>query len=168
MTDKTTPTAENTDEAPAVLDITDELAGEAPAGADDEPGGSTATTSKEPAEKDGPNAEAARYRRRLREAETERDALKEKVTALQRAQLEAAAADQGLKPEALWAAGVELGELVNDDGTIDPAKAASAVRAAGDKLGVWEARKKLFVPSEGRSPRPSQGNGFTEAFRPRS
>ncbi|OYO07887.1 hypothetical protein CGZ94_20680 [Enemella evansiae] len=135
--------------------------------------GSTATNSEavgdqgspDQAEKDGPNAEAAKYRRRLREAETERDQLKDQVAALQRSAIEAVAVEMKLKPEALWAAGVDLAELVCDDGTIDRAKTTVAIETAGDKLGVWEARKKVTVPREGASPNPPRLDPFTAAFR---
>src|SRR4051812_7340440 len=56
------------------------------------------------------NKEAARYRRRLRETEQERDTLKATVEALQRAEVDRLAESDGLRPAALWS-GAELGDL---------------------------------------------------------
>ena len=78
----------------------------------------------------GPGREAAKYRRRLREAETERDRLSEQVGALQRAEVERLATADDLRPAALWASGVELAGLLTDDGTVDAEKVSAAIGAA--------------------------------------
>ena len=87
--------------------------------------------------------EAAKYRRRLREAETERDSAREQMDALRRQVAESAS---GLdKPAALWAAGVSLDDLFTDQGTLDHDAITAAVEtvremremlrmAAGDDL----------------------------------
>ncbi|OBC12614.1 hypothetical protein A5784_32825 [Mycobacterium sp. 852013-50091_SCH5140682] len=79
--------------------------------------------------------EAAKYRRRLREAEAERDQLAERVTALQRAEVERLATADGLKPAALWSS-TELAGLLDDEGVVDAAKVAAAISGARDTLGI--------------------------------
>lgn len=89
-------------------------------------------------EPESPNAEAAKYRRRLRETEaahleaeqtwqTERDQLISQRDALRRAEVERIAEDHGVKSALIWAAGTELDALVADDGTVDKDKAATAI-----------------------------------------
>lgn len=83
-----------------------------------------------------PGREAAKYRRQLREVETERDGLAAQLEALRRAEAERLAGDHKLKPAALWAAGATLADLLDADGTVDPAKVAEAVTAARTALGI--------------------------------
>lgn len=95
------------------------------------------------AEDDGnPNAEAARYRRKLRDAEAERDALAGRLEVLQRAEAERIAADHMTKPAALWAAGTELADLLAEDGTVDPQRVAQASIGAVDALGLTPVRRR--------------------------
>src|SRR5690606_20161516 len=61
--------------------------------------------------------EAAKYRRRLREVEAERDRLAGQVEALQRGVIERLCSEKfKLKPEALWAAGYTVADLVDEGG----------------------------------------------------
>ncbi len=99
-----------------------------------------------------PNAEAARYRRRLREVEAERDALADKVESLQRAQALAQAAGVLSQPADLFEVGrVDLAALLNADGDLD----AGAVAAALDAL--IEARPGLAIPREPSYKNPHAG-----------
>lgn len=75
------------------------------------------------------NSEAARYRRQLRDTEAQRDQLADRLTAYERTDAERHA-DRLADPRDLWTAGVELDDLRNEDGTIDPEK----VRAAADQV----------------------------------
>lgn len=97
----------------------------------------------------------ARYRTQLREAEAERDTLTARVEALQRAEVERLASDLIEKPAALWTAGVDLADLTDDDGAIDPDKVTDAVKAAQSDLGLQGSQKALragpVVPLEGTS-----------------
>jgi hypothetical protein len=64
--------------------------------------------------------EAASYRRRLRETETERDQLRERVQSYERDHVERIAADAGLQvPGDIWTFGATLDTLRDDDGSID-------------------------------------------------
>jgi hypothetical protein len=101
------------------------------------------------------NAEAARWRSKLRTAEAERDALAEAVETLQR-QLIAGAMPHGSKlgPDALWLAGRKPGGLF-ENGQLDPDKLTAAVKEVHAELGV------RFGPD----PIPGQGGGSGAGLR---
>lgn len=98
-----------------------------------------------------PNREAARYRRRLRATEAERDGLRAQVESLQRAEVERVARTDGhlTRPSALWASGVSLADLVAQDGTVDRERVMTAVGAAVDRLGLATVRAPRPDPSQG-------------------
>lgn len=107
--------------------------------------------------------EAAKYRRRLREVEAERDALVSRAEAAQRTLVEHLARSQGrIKPEALWASGVSLEALAGEDGNVDPVKVVQACDQAAALLGLSRS------PKPDRSQGVSSGRllGFTDAFGP--
>lgn len=84
----------------------------------------------EPEEGRNPNREAARYRTRLRETETERDALAARVEALQRREAERLAAQALGDPADLLAVGdVTLADLLTPDGDVDPNAVQQATAA---------------------------------------
>lgn len=101
---------------------------------------------------DGSGREAAKYRRRLRDAEAARDQLAEQVESLQRSEVERLATVDGLRPAALWASGVELADLLGDDGTVNAAKVSAAIEASRKQLGIPAPPVGPRVPKEGRSP----------------
>lgn len=107
------------------------------------------------------NKEAARYRRRLRAAEAERDQLAERVTALQRAEVDRLAAGADLRPAALWASGAELADLLTADGTVSAARVSAAIATAREQLGIPNPPSRgNVVKGEGRSSgRPSRPSG---------
>lgn len=80
--------------------------------------------------------EAASYRTKLRETEQARDAAHGTVTALRRQVAEHMAAAEGIKPDALWAAGYTPDDLANDQGGIDAEKVADAVSHTRERLGI--------------------------------
>lgn len=112
------------------------------------------------------NAEAAKYRRRLRDTEKQRDTLAAHVEALQRAHIEAALTKSGVKPDAVFAV-AELADLVAEDGTIDADKLAAAVDAARAKFGITTPSKGAHVPGVGNQPatRP-RADAWRDAFTP--
>jgi hypothetical protein len=64
--------------------------------------------------------EAAGYRRRLRETETERDQLRTRLEGYERAEVERLAGDAGLQvPADVWTFGATLDTLRGEDGGID-------------------------------------------------
>lgn len=88
--------------------------------------------------------EAAGYRRRLREAEAERDSLREQVHGLQRHEVErvATTAATGFRPLVdatdLWRnPGVSLDRLVTENGRVDPEMVRAAVQIVGAEHPHW-------------------------------
>lgn len=69
------------------------------------------TVTPETTESESPNSEAAKYRVKLRETETERDTLAGRVTSMQRRECEAAVADLLEQPADLW----DLGKATTAD-----------------------------------------------------
>lgn len=115
-----------------------------------EPAETTEPTT-EPTTDEGGNAEAAKYRRRLREAEAERDAARGTVESLQRQLAEHLVADRLAQPSDLWDIGrAAVTELLGEDGALDPAKVSDAVDS------LLAARPGL---STRRAPRPDAGMG---------
>lgn len=116
-----------------------------------------------------PGNREARYRKQLRTVEAERDNLTEQLEAARRGLVDHLAQTQGrIRPEALWASGVTVADLLDDAGGIDPAKVAAACDDAAGMLGLT------------RTPRPDRNQGsrandgappvteqFAAAFKPR-
>src|SRR5699024_10380117 len=113
----------------------------------------TPTTEVEPTTEDTSKAgqEAANYRRRLREAEAERDALTTRLEQLQRAEVERLAEQHIAKGSGLWAA-TELADMLDEDGNIDPAKVTAAARAAREQLGLSAPVTGPVIPTQGDAP----------------
>jgi hypothetical protein len=98
------------------------------------------------------NSEAAKYRRQLRETETERDTLRSRVESMQRAEVERIAGGRIEKGSALWATGSELADLLDEDGNVDPDKVAEAADTARDSLGLKHVVDPGVIPSQGDIP----------------
>ncbi|MGC0362925.1 hypothetical protein ABH922_000909 [Rhodococcus sp. 27YEA15] len=99
-----------------------------------------------------PDNEAAKYRRRLREAETERDTYATRLDVLQRQVIESVCDAAGFKAAGFWASGVEIKDLLDEDGGIDPDKISAAIEMAVSTLGL-EVRPRVPQPN------PQQGGG---------
>ena len=98
-----------------------------------------------------PGAEAARYRRRLRETESERDGLVEQLDGFRRREAEGVAAGALSKASDLWLDGRTIGDLLNDDGQIDVAKVSAEVAT------VLEGRPQLAATRQRPKPDDAQG-----------
>jgi hypothetical protein len=107
--------------------------------------------------------EAARWRRKLRDAEAERDALAARVESLQHRHVATLLDRENVTPEAVWAAGMTLADLLDTEGTPDPEKVTAAAATARDLLGITPG---LYVPAEGRIPTAARTNQFADSFRP--
>lgn len=131
-------------------------------------GQDTPTPTPAPADDTG-NREAASYRRRLRETEAERDTLRDRLAAVQRAEVEHIAAKDLAKPAGLWAAGVNLSDLLDDTGNVDPAKVREATVRAAEDLGLTRPLPANYVAREGANPvwRGPSTDTFESAFGPR-
>ncbi|WP_125078051.1 hypothetical protein [Mycobacterium sp. P7213] len=122
---------------------------------------------------DGPEPQSkreARYRTQLREAEAERDELRQAVETMQRNEVERIAAEHITKPAALWTAGTELSSLLTEDGTVDSARVAAAAAEARQQLGLEHPQAKRqrgpVVPREGMSyGRATTGSTWENAFK---
>ncbi|HVM15485.1 MAG TPA: hypothetical protein VM287_14315 [Egibacteraceae bacterium] len=156
MTDTTTDRTEPTD------DTIDE-------GTDDT---ITDETTTEAEDTDTPNAEAAKYRRRLREAEAERDTLAANLEATRRQVVERLVVDStGPRlgdPKDLWLAGVELAELVDaETGAVDPDKVAAAQARVLADHPTWRVHQLGDIGQGVRAGRPGQP-GLSEVLRDRA
>lgn len=142
----------------------DRLADSRPISTDDAPPEAAPDDSEAPEDdqEDSPGKEAAKYRRKLRAAEKERDTLAETVTAMRRAEVERLASGQVMNPAALWSAGVELGDLLGEDGTPDEAKVRAAVGEAATRLGLARPVGSNHVAREGTNPRADSSKGWAE------
>lgn len=110
-------------------------------------------------------AEAAKYRRALRTAEAERDALTTRLEALQRAEVERLAADKLSQPAALWALGTNLTDCLDDDGNVDPTKAAEIIERTSKAHGLAAPSRWPDV-GQGRRHATTEGSSWAEAMRP--
>lgn len=95
--------------------------------------------------------EAATYRQRARDAETERDTLKERVEALEWREVQRHIPKGAPKLEALKKLGLELDEVRDDAGDIDPVKVSTVVEAAAEMVGV-SLNAAPRMPLEGKAP----------------
>lgn len=125
------------------------------------------------------NREAARYRRKLRDTETERDQanterdqLHTRLTAMQRAEVERLAADTLADPADVWRDGAELAGLLDDDGNVDPAKVTKAARTVRQAHPHWSKPRRPRTPSTAGGLRSGAGVPYEpsrsglDAFRP--
>lgn len=108
----------------------------------------------------------ARYRRELRATETERDTLRAQVESLQRAEAERMSGLE--KGAALWATGVTVADLLDDDGQLDPERVAQAAQGAQETLGARPTGTPRPDLSQGGNGVPMQaGDAWANAFTPR-
>lgn len=123
------------------------------------------TETTETTEVETPNHEAAGYRRKLREAETSRDALASQVETLQRAAVDAITAKVLAAPAGLWAAGVAVADLLAEDGTVDRDKVLEAAKTAAETFGLAKPIGGNYVRREGTSPSSARHDSFEDALR---
>lgn len=100
--------------------------------------------------------EAAKYRTRLRATEAERDGMSARLETAHKHIVETVAAAHLERPAALWAAGTDLPELLDEDGNVDAAKVQAACKTATDTLGLAPHRPGPYAPNEGNATRPPQ------------
>lgn len=120
-----------------------------------DPAGQPADQTGEPDENDDkPGSEAAKYRRRLRETEQQRDQLSQRVETFQHAEVERQVADRLAQPGDLFRFGVTLADVLDDDGNVDDGLVETAV------FGLLDARPGLAKQvTQQRGPR-SLGQGI--------
>lgn len=113
------------------------------------------------------NREAAKYRRQLRDTETERDGLRDQLTALRRQVVESAS---GLaRPQALWLTDLDVNTLFTDEGTLDTARTTEAVARISSELGLREKpRTPAPDPSQGMVGLPPSSSSWADVVRGRA
>ena len=109
--------------------------------------------------------EASRYRRQLREAEGERDGLRGRVEAMQRAEVERLAADRIAVPADVWLAGTSLPDMLDEDGNVDQAKVTDRIgQILTDRPG-WRRQSAPSFDGGVRATAPSTGPTWFDALR---
>lgn len=115
-----------------------------------------------------PNKEAAKYRRRLRETETERDELRATVESLQRQIVDDTVSRTGVPSKAFWSA-TELATLLDDNGTVNREAVTQTAENVRQEYSI--ARLPAPNPAQGSSasgpPKPSAQDEWKQAFRRR-
>ncbi|WP_137149464.1 hypothetical protein [Mycolicibacterium sp. CR10] len=107
----------------------------------------------------GGNREAAKYRRRLRDTEAERDTLATLLEDMQRTEAERQAGEVLAKGAALWVGGTTLADLLDDDGHLDPDKIRACAEEVREQYGIPKPKSGLHVPREGYSPGTPRSSG---------
>jgi len=142
---------------------TEDVAGASDIPSDNESGEDEPSDAKTPLGK--ARAEAAKYRTRLRETETERDSLRESLTALQKQVAEGYAARILGKPEGLWLSGITPGDLVGADGRIDATAVEAAAAQAVEQFGLAKKPARSTMDPAGADASSGRDNSFASAFR---
>jgi len=139
-------------------------------------GDTTATTDAQPEQTEvtnpeaaGAAREAAKWRRQYREAESQVAALTERLTTLQRREVERLASADMADPEDLWRSGVELTELLDESGDVDQGKVAETVENILRQHRHWKKPAPAAAPATdvGTSGLGATPTSFTDAFRPK-
>lgn len=109
-----------------------------------------------PADQEGAGREAAGYRRRLRDTEQERDALRTQVETMQRQEVERVAGEHlSVGTDLLSIGGTALADVLDESGDVDP----DAVRGAAAELA--RTRPGLRRPASAAAARATIGQGGT-------
>lgn len=93
------------------------------------------------------NNEAAKYRRRLRDTEKQRDALAERVTAYQRTDIERQAAQHLADGADIWRDGAQLADLLTETGELDNDKITELCTTLADSHPHWRKRVPASPPA---------------------
>lgn len=83
---------------------------------------------------------AARYRTELRSAEAERDALAERLSTLQRREVERLAGAKMAEGGDIWLSGTELADLLDEDGNVDAERVTEAASGIVASKPHWAAK----------------------------
>ncbi len=112
------------------------------------------------------NSEAARYRRRLRETEAERDALRTRVESYQRADVERRISDALETPADVWLTGVQLSDVCDENGEIDEHELDQVVLAVTTEHPAWRKRERLGIdPDQGKKSEHYRSPSWTGLLR---
>lgn len=109
--------------------------------------------------------EAAGYRERLRTTEEERDRLATVVESYRRTDAETAAGKVLRSGADLWAGGVQLADLLDEDGRIDPAKVTEAAQRLAADRPHWRQTFPDLGQGKRGAPPVESGSGFGAMLR---
>jgi hypothetical protein len=132
------------------------------------PGEAVSGEATEPATRrdtDAGSGEAAKYRRRLREAEAERDALAARLATAQRREVERLAGADLARGDDVWLGGAELAALLDDDGNVDPSKVAETTAVLLSERPHWASRETTADHDQGRRDEGQAAPTFAEFLR---
>lgn len=147
-----------------VIDITNE-----PIATQPEPTTAAAVGPEEtPDEDPRGNREAAKYRKQLRETETERDDLRAALTAARLAVLSGHKSASQIAPTALAEAFTDPNAMFSPDGTVNSDAIAAHLQQLRAEKPHMFAPARMIVPSEGNSPSSHAGDGWAGAFGPKN
>lgn len=120
--------------------------------------------------------DAARYRRELREEQAANVQVREQLDAFRKAEVERLATQTGdmrmHDARDLWSTGLEIADVLNDQGAVDPAKLAERTDALATERPHWFRYAGPAVNDGGSRPRPvpqverSFGQAMSDALRP--
>ncbi|MCT2042516.1 hypothetical protein M3D15_04105 [Pseudoclavibacter alba] len=99
------------------------------------------------------NNEAAKYRRKLREVEGQRDQLTEQLNTIRRTVIDRQVKALGYEPEGFWAGGAELEQFLNDEGHINDEAVETTAREIAARLGL-QGRRFEGSADQGRKGSP--------------
>ncbi|WP_255783414.1 hypothetical protein [Mycobacteroides abscessus] len=148
MTDTTDTTAPDTSTATT----TDEETGDDTDTSDVDTAEDTTTEDDADSDDSGDKSgrEAAKYRRRLRETEAQRDTLAAQLSALRQGVIDDIAASAGVDPKLLAANGYELSSFLDEDGKIIRAKVDEAIQATVTAFRISTSSRPAPDPAFGR------------------
>ncbi len=134
-------------------------------------GTETVRTPDPAAEGDEPsgNREAAKYRTQLRATETERDQLREQIAAQRRAVVDWRAANNPntapVDPALLDAAGINVDDLLDDNGHVDINKVDEFVTATASRFRVGQGFRPNRAQGQSGNGAPVTKPSLADAFR---
>lgn len=131
----------------------------------------SAAEPEEAAEQPARPGRDTRYRQQLRETQAERDALLQRVEAMQRNEVQRLVADRLADPNDLWRES-ELSDLLDDAGNIDTAKLDDRVGGLLEEHPHWgieqpKSAKRGGLKSGASAPAPPRKDPWRAAFGPR-
>ncbi|WP_051515429.1 hypothetical protein [Candidatus Blastococcus massiliensis] len=158
-------------ETPDPDDATSAPAGDEPAAAESaEPASPTpdhlpTEDTDPPSEPGDGNAEAARYRRRLRDVENERDGLAARVESFRRADAERAASQLLANPSDLWLF-AQPADVLDDAGDVDETRVRElATAVVSERPGLGIPRVQIVDMGQGRRVAPTSGGGWASVLK---
>lgn len=107
--------------------------------------------------------EAAKYRRRLRDAEAERDDMAAQLDAARRSIAEGVAARHLAKPASLWLSGATPADVLDDNGGVDAEKVVALAQSVSADYGLSRPHVRPHSPREGTIPEtPETGTSMRD------